>query len=272
VKRRDLDAIFAPSEATRRRVPFDFVLEAISELGPLTKPMFGCTAVYIEEKIVFILRDRRSSARDNGVWVATTAEHHASLRRELPSLRSIAAFGRSGETGWQVLPAEDDRFEEQATRACELVLARDPRIGKTPKPRRPRPKERASMRDRTPVPKSSAAAVAEQALRDFALAYPDTHEDHPWGERAIKVKKKTFVFMSADANGFGMSCKLTVSLAAARKLKFASPTHYGLGKSGWMSAHFGVDEKPPLKLMKQWIDESFHNVAPKTVLAKLRAP
>jgi hypothetical protein len=272
VKRRDLDAMFAPSQATRRRVPFEFVLEAISELGPLTKPMFGCTAVYVDDKIVFMLRDRKSSARDNGVWVATTGEHHTALRRELPSLRSIAVFGRSSETGWQVLPADDDRFEEQVTRACQLVLARDPRIGKTPKARRPRPKERAPMHDRTPVPAGSAAALAEQTLRDFALSYPDTHEDRPWSERAIKVKKKTFVFMSADGDGFGMSCKLTASLSAARKSKFASPTHYGLGKSGWMTAHFGVNEKPPLKLLKRWIDESFRKLAPKTVVAKLRAP
>jgi hypothetical protein len=138
VKRRDLDRMFAPSQVTRRRVPYDFVLEAIAELGPATRPMFGCTAVYVEEKIVFILRDRPSSPKDNGVWVATTAEHHASLRRELPSLRSITVFGSAGETGWQVLPADDDRFEEHALRACDLVLAGDPRIGKTPKPRRRR--------------------------------------------------------------------------------------------------------------------------------------
>ena len=27
---------------------------------------------------------------------------------------------------------------------------------------------------------------------------------------------------------------------------FAEPTGYGLGKSGWVTARFGVDEKPPL--------------------------
>jgi len=151
VKRRDLDAMFAPSRAARR-LPHDFVLDAIADLAPHTKPMFGCTAVYVEDRIVFILRDRRSSPRDNGVWVATTAEHHASLRRELPSLRSIVVFGGSGETGWQVLPAEDPLFEEHALRACELVLARDPRIGKIPARRRrarPRGTSRRGSRART---------------------------------------------------------------------------------------------------------------------------
>jgi hypothetical protein len=35
-----------------------------------------------------------------------------------------------------VLPAAASDFEEAALRACELVLARDPRIGKVPKARR----------------------------------------------------------------------------------------------------------------------------------------
>ena len=35
-------------------------------------------------------------------------------------------------TGWQVLPADDPDFEEAALRACELIVAGDPRIGKVP--------------------------------------------------------------------------------------------------------------------------------------------
>jgi hypothetical protein len=66
------------------------------------------------------------------VWLATTLEHHASLGREFPSMRSIRVFG--GEvTGWQVLPADAADFEEAALHACELIVARDPRIGKVPK-------------------------------------------------------------------------------------------------------------------------------------------
>jgi hypothetical protein len=46
-------------------------------------------------------------------------------------MRSIRVLG-SGVTGWQVLPQEDEHFEETALRACELILAGDPRIGKIP--------------------------------------------------------------------------------------------------------------------------------------------
>jgi hypothetical protein len=127
------DAIDARKRA--KVAPQEFVLDALASLTPVTRPMFGCLAVYVEEKIVLMLRDRADSPQDNGVWLATTAEHHASLRREFPQMRSIRLFGRK-VTHWQVLPADGSDFERAALRACELIRAGDPRIGKVPK-RRP---------------------------------------------------------------------------------------------------------------------------------------
>ena len=119
----------------RKKVPYVFVLDALAEISPWTRPMFGCTAVYIEDKIVLVLRDKPGPSPDNGVWLATTIENHDSLRREFPNMRSIQVLGNK-VTGWQVLPADTQDFEEAAMHACELVLARDPRIGKVPKSRK----------------------------------------------------------------------------------------------------------------------------------------
>jgi hypothetical protein len=138
VRRRDPDALFMPRKP--RTVPFEFVLEELADLEPWTRPMFGCTAVYVEEKIVFILRAGKDDD-DNGVWIATTKEHHATLRVDLPSMRSITVFG-VGETGWQVLPIDTDDFEESVLRACAIVRAGDPRIGKVPKRRKGKAKPR----------------------------------------------------------------------------------------------------------------------------------
>ena len=128
-----------PLYALKRRkpVPFEFVLDALSPLEPVTHPMFGCLAVYVGNKIVLILRDKGGPGPDNGVWLATTCEHHESLRREFPNMRSIGVLGKA-VTGWQVLPSEAPDFEEAALRACELVIAGDPRIGKVPKPKKAR--------------------------------------------------------------------------------------------------------------------------------------
>jgi hypothetical protein len=129
------DTLF--SVKTRKAVPHEFVLDAIALLSPTTRHMFGCLAVYVGEKIVLILRDKPSYTEDNGVWLATTKEHHQSLRGDFPSMRSIRLLGKK-VTGWQVLPADAQDFEEAALRACEFILAADPRIGKIPEARRAR--------------------------------------------------------------------------------------------------------------------------------------
>jgi hypothetical protein len=125
---------------TRKPVPYEFVLEAMSPLSPWTRPMFGCLAVYVGEKIMLILRDKGGKDPDNGVWLATTIEHHKSLQREFPNMRSIRVFGND-VTGWQVLPADALDFEEAALRACELIAAGDVRIGKVPGAKKSRKKK-----------------------------------------------------------------------------------------------------------------------------------
>src|SRR5580704_13775892 len=123
------DTLFAIKQ--RKAVPHEFVLDAMAPLSPETRSMFGCLAVYVQDKIVLILRDKRDGTADNGVWLATTEEHHQSLRREFPNMRSIQVFGKK-VTGWQILPVDAPDFESAALRACELVLAGDARIGKLP--------------------------------------------------------------------------------------------------------------------------------------------
>ena len=118
----------------RKLIPHVFVLEALASVEPHTRSMFGCLAVYVGDKIVLALRDKLEKPADNGVWLATSKEHHASLGREFPHMRSIQVFGKEA-SAWQVLASDTPDFEEAALRACELILARDPRIGKVPKRR-----------------------------------------------------------------------------------------------------------------------------------------
>ena len=99
--------------------------------------MFGCHAIYVAEKIVFIVRDKETVRECNGIWIATSHEHHKSLKKEFPSLESVSVLNNGNrETGWQMVHAEADDFESSAIHACELVLRNDPRIGKVPKPKK----------------------------------------------------------------------------------------------------------------------------------------
>jgi len=113
----------------------------------------------------------------------------------------------------------------------------------------------------------SPFAAAEAHLRSHALAKPEATEHFPWGERAIKVKGKVFLFMYSDATRLSLSTKLPESASVALLLPFANPTGYGLGKAGWVSAAFDAGSSPPLDMLCAWIDESYQAVAP----AKLAA-
>jgi hypothetical protein len=113
----------------QKSIPFDFVLEQLQRLHPFTKPMFGCHAIYIEEKLMLVLRKKKNIDSDNGVWLASAKDHHTGLKKILPSLRTISIF-RSGESGWQIIPEDSDHFEKEVMVACDLILKRDPRIGK----------------------------------------------------------------------------------------------------------------------------------------------
>lgn len=110
---------------------------------------------------------------------------------------------------------------------------------------------------------------AEAALRKHALAYPGAYEEFPWGERVIKVNKKIFVSLHGDRETLRVTTKLPQSYGAALLAPFAKPTHYGLGKSGWVTASFRKGEHPPFDVLRSWIEESYRAIAPKRLVAEL---
>ena len=119
-------------------------------------------------------------------------------------------------------------------------------------------------------PQKSAAARADAELRAYAMTLPETREDHPWGHSAYKAGgKKAFAFASTDGGGFSVSVKLPESRYQALELPFCEPTHYGLGKSGWVTASFGPHLSPPMELVKRWVEESYRAIAPKKLIARL---
>jgi hypothetical protein len=123
----------------KKRIPFGFVIEELNSLDPIVKPMFGCFSVYIGDRIVFFLCELEKRPYQKGVWVATTPEYYKSLAQEFSSTRSVDN-PKIGKSPWLLLPSGAEDFEEQALRACELILSGDPRIGRTPKPKRLKPR------------------------------------------------------------------------------------------------------------------------------------
>ncbi|HJU47418.1 MAG TPA: MmcQ/YjbR family DNA-binding protein [Gaiellaceae bacterium] len=104
-------------------------------------------------------------------------------------------------------------------------------------------------------------------LRTFALSLPETHEDFPWGESAIKVRGKVFVFLGPQRSR-RLTVKLVESHGHALAVEGAEPTGYGLGRSGWVTVPFHADDVSPA-VLRDWVEESYRLVAPKRVVAEL---
>lgn len=120
------------------------------------------------------------------------------------------------------------------------------------------------------MPRTRRSTSPELALRDAALAYPETHEDFPWpAHRAVKVRRKVFVILSSDDAGLSVSVKLPWSAEGALQFPFCEPTGYGLGRSGWVTATFAPRAKVPIDVLRSWMDESYRAVAPKRLVAAL---
>ena len=170
------DGIFTVKH--RKVLPYEFVLDALAPLSIETRSMFGCLAVYVGDKIVLILRDKHDASADNGVWLATTEEHHESLRREFPNMRSIEVF-RKHVTGWQVLPVAAPDFEEAALRQGALLVVHAwtrPQVGM----------EKPYWALSDPSAHAMEGKVAQRLtalIEDWRAKYPDVpvSQDVGWG-------------------------------------------------------------------------------------------
>ncbi len=117
-----------------REPPFDFIFDYLLPIEIEVKPFFGMFAIYANSKLLLLLRERANEPEKNGIWIATVGNGAESLKKELPG--SVILFERkSRKDEWLLIPPDDDAFESSAIRLCELIVHRDPRIGKIPKPR-----------------------------------------------------------------------------------------------------------------------------------------
>lgn len=128
--------LFAPpkKQLAARQNSLLWVLEPLErDANYQRRKMFGCDAAYLDGALYLVVADRDEPW--NGVMVCTSRERHAALCEEMPSLLPHPVLGK-----WLYLPQWDDAFEALASRLAALSLARDPRLGVLPKPRKSRRK------------------------------------------------------------------------------------------------------------------------------------
>ena len=116
--------------------------------------------------------------------------------------------------------------------------------------------------------KAKKKPSAGETLRAYGLSFPGAEPKSSWeGHADVGVRGKTFIFLSTEEKVPRLTCKLPQSAVAALMLPFASPTAYGLGKSGWVTAEFPQGKMVPEGLLRAWIEESYRAVAPKKLAA-----
>jgi predicted DNA-binding protein (MmcQ/YjbR family) len=119
--------------------------------------------------------------------------------------------------------------------------------------------------------RASDAILGE--LRALGLAYPGVEIKSPWpGHKDLAVNGKTFAYLSVEGEPFSISFKLPYTGEEARNLRFAAPTAYGLGKSGWVTFTPEPDEIPSIEQLRNWLDESYRAQAPRKLAAQIDIP
>ena len=112
---------------------------------------------------------------------------------------------------------------------------------------------------------TSLEKLAEK-LRAIALEYPETYEEQPWGHRVVKCAGK--MFFTCDVHDGALSATVKVPRSGKELLKrpYAQPTHYGMGKYGWVTLTFASEKQVPVDEMRAWIEETFVSMAPKKLV------
>lgn len=119
-------------------------------MRPIVKQMFGFTYVFVGDRLILLLRNRKNQSQFNGVWLATDEEHFESLQKEFPvSPAWLISFAKKQ---WLFIPINAEEFEEYSLKACELILRGDARVDRLSIPknfRQQKKKGHAAMGDDT---------------------------------------------------------------------------------------------------------------------------
>lgn len=108
-----------------------------------------------------------------------------------------------------------------------------------------------------------------EGLRALALSFPEVVEGDSCVKRSFKARKKGFLYLGENKDGYNVMVKLGPSIEEARDLASARPDTWSVGKGGWAILKFAPSERPPAGLLERWIDESYRLQAPKTLVAAL---
>jgi hypothetical protein len=118
----------------RQAHPYEWAWEAVAgQAGYELKPMFGGRALYRGGLLQLYFTAKEEPWR--GVLLCTDQARHAALQESFPALKPHPVLPK-----WLYLSEEAEDFEALVLRFVACVRAADPRLGVSPKPKKPRRK------------------------------------------------------------------------------------------------------------------------------------
>jgi predicted DNA-binding protein (MmcQ/YjbR family) len=115
------------------------------------------------------------------------------------------------------------------------------------------------------TPRRRPASSYEARIRELALSFPETREDHPFGPEThvFKVGGGSTMFVIMGDGPLRVTVKLTrEEREIALQLHFVSEAKY-VGRYGWVTAT--VEDDEALEATLEWVRESYWVRAPERV-------
>jgi len=129
---------FRPSKCRLMRyadkIPYTFILDYLTGIDIIIKPIFGCYGIYANGKLCLFLMNREkpltrreSEPMQKGVYIATTIDHTDKLKQVFPD--ADFEFLKAGKV-WIFVSETGAWFEQYVILACEMISSGDTQIGR----------------------------------------------------------------------------------------------------------------------------------------------
>lgn len=96
-------------------------------------------------------------------------------------------------------------------------------------------------------------------IREKAASYPEVAKGTSCNQSSFKAGSGAFLFIGPGPKGKGFKAmfKLRESMPGAESRAKAEPARFAVGTTGWVTAHFIVEEPLVRAIWEPWLDESY---------------